>query len=48
VLTRVPAETRVWVDRTYALYAGPDTTLERTAADSANVVVGMSMSKAWA
>jgi len=47
-LARVPASTRIWVDRTYAPYAGRDTTLERLAASSSNIVVGMSMSKAWA
>ena len=48
VLSGVPPATRIWVDRTYAPFCGRDHTLERLAADSENVVVGMSMSKAWA
>ena len=40
--------TRFWIDRTYALFDGPDRALERFAAASANVVVGTSMSKAYA
>ncbi len=40
--------TRFWIDRTYALFDGPDRSLERFAAASPNVVVGSSMSKAYA
>jgi histidinol-phosphate/aromatic aminotransferase/cobyric acid decarboxylase-like protein len=40
--------TRFWIDRTYALYDGPDRSIERFAATRSNVVVGASMSKAYA
>ena len=47
-LTIVPPSTRVWIDRTYAPFEGSDHVLEQLAAASENVVVGISMSKAWA
>jgi histidinol-phosphate/aromatic aminotransferase/cobyric acid decarboxylase-like protein len=47
VAARTPS-TRFWIDRTYALFDTPDRSLERFAAASPNVVVGMSMSKAYA
>lgn len=40
--------TRFWVDRTYAPFDGLDRRLEHLAASSTNVVVGASMSKAYA
>jgi histidinol-phosphate/aromatic aminotransferase/cobyric acid decarboxylase-like protein/predicted GNAT family N-acyltransferase len=43
-----PPRTRFWIDRTYAPYQGSDPSYERFAAASGNVVVGMSMSKAYA
>lgn len=48
VIAATPPETRFWVDRTYGLYDGADRSLERFAAASSNVVVGTSMSKAYA
>lgn len=48
VFARLPASTRVWVDETYVEYAGPDQSLEPFAADSNNVVVCKSLSKAYA
>jgi len=47
-LRRVPRRTRVWVDETYVDYAGPGESVESVAADSANVIVCKSMSKAYA
>jgi histidinol-phosphate/aromatic aminotransferase/cobyric acid decarboxylase-like protein len=47
LVTRAP-DTRFWIDRTYAPFAGLDHALERLAARSRNVIVGMSMSKAYA
>ncbi|HEX4264137.1 MAG TPA: histidinol-phosphate transaminase [Verrucomicrobiae bacterium] len=47
-LRAVPCGTRVWIDETYIEYAGPDESLERFAASSANVVVCKSMSKVYA
>lgn len=48
VLRSLPSRTRVWVDETYAAYAGPDASLASFAAASDNVVVCTSMSKAYA
>jgi histidinol-phosphate/aromatic aminotransferase/cobyric acid decarboxylase-like protein/GNAT superfamily N-acetyltransferase len=48
VLSRVPANTRVWVDETYVDYAGADQSLEAFAAKSQNVAVCKSMSKVYA
>jgi histidinol-phosphate/aromatic aminotransferase/cobyric acid decarboxylase-like protein len=45
----VPPRTRVWIDEAYVDYTGaPETSLERLAATSENVVVCKSMSKAYA
>jgi len=48
VLRHTPRQTRVWVDETYADYVGPNESLERFAAQSENVIVCKSMSKAYA
>jgi histidinol-phosphate/aromatic aminotransferase/cobyric acid decarboxylase-like protein len=48
VLERLPRTTRVWIDETYADYAGSDQTLEAFAAASDNVVVCKSLSKVFA
>lgn len=47
-LTRLPANTRVWIDEAYIDYIGVDESLEKFAAQSANVVVCKSMSKVYA
>jgi histidinol-phosphate/aromatic aminotransferase/cobyric acid decarboxylase-like protein len=47
-LAAVPPRTRVWVDETYVDYAGDGESLEAFAAQSRNVVVCKSMSKAYA
>ena len=48
LLERMPPKTRAWVDETYVEYAGPGESLEPFAANSSNVVVCKSMSKAYA
>ena len=48
VLRSAPAETIFWIDEAYIDYVGSDQTLERFAAQSPNVVVCKSMSKAYA
>jgi histidinol-phosphate/aromatic aminotransferase/cobyric acid decarboxylase-like protein len=48
LLSRVPAETRVWIDETYIEYAGMEQSLERFAGASENVIVCKSMSKVYA
>ncbi|NIR50121.1 aminotransferase class I/II-fold pyridoxal phosphate-dependent enzyme [candidate division KSB1 bacterium] len=48
LLQAAPVTTRIWVDETYVEYAGPNQSLEQFAADSENVVVCKSMSKAYA
>ena len=48
LLSRVPPNTTVWIDETYVDYVGRQESLERFAADSPNVVVCKSMSKAYA
>ena len=48
VLHRAPRETRIWIDETYIDFVSPDQSLERFAAQSDNVVVAKSMSKAYA
>lgn len=48
ILRRAPQRTRFWVDETYVDYAGPDSSLERFAATSENVIVCKSMSKVYA
>jgi histidinol-phosphate/aromatic aminotransferase/cobyric acid decarboxylase-like protein len=48
VLQQAPGKTRVWVDETYADYVGPNESLEQFAAQSENVIVCKSMSKAYA
>jgi len=48
VLSRVPAQTRVWVDETYVEYAGSGQSLEKFAARSESVIVCKSMSKVYA
>ncbi|MEI7730601.1 MAG: histidinol-phosphate transaminase [Verrucomicrobiota bacterium] len=48
VLSRVPAETRVWVDETYVDYTGSGNSLEHFAVRSPNVMVCKSMSKVYA
>lgn len=48
VLSRVPIQTRVWVDETYVEYAGPGQSLEPFAVRTENVAVCKSMSKVYA
>lgn len=48
VLQRAPQQTRIWVDETYVDYVGSDESLEKFAAQSGNVIVCKSMSKAYA
>src|SRR5207249_1973671 len=48
VLAAAPRRTLFWIDETYVEYAGPEQSLERFAAGSANVVVCKSMSKVYA
>jgi histidinol-phosphate/aromatic aminotransferase/cobyric acid decarboxylase-like protein len=48
VLRRAPRQTRVWVDETYVDYVGANESLEEFAAQSENVIVCKSMSKAYA
>ena len=48
VLRHAPRQTRVWVDETYVDYVGPEESLEQFAAQSENVIVCKSMSKAYA
>jgi histidinol-phosphate/aromatic aminotransferase/cobyric acid decarboxylase-like protein len=48
VLRAVPRETRVWVDEAYMEYVGAAGSLEHFAAESENVIVCKSMSKAYA
>lgn len=48
MLERLPRSTRVWIDETYADYAGPGETLEPFAAASENVVICKSLSKVFA
>src|SRR5262245_61033274 len=45
MLEKFPRTTRVWIDETYADYAGPGQTLEAFAAASDNVVICKSLSK---
>ena len=47
VIRRAPTRTRFWIDETYVDYAGPDSSLERFAAASENVIVCKSMSKVY-
>lgn len=48
VIAATPPRTRFWIDRTYGQFHGPDRSLGQLAAASPNVVVGVSMSKAYA
>ena len=48
VLRRAPEQTRVWVDETYVEYVDAEESLERFAAQSENIIVCKSMSKAYA
>lgn len=48
VLCQAPRRTLVWIDETYIDFVSPDESLERFAAESDNVVVCKSMSKAYA
>ncbi len=48
VLSRAPAQTRVWIDETYSEYAGPAESLEQFAEQTENVIVCKSMSKVYA
>jgi len=48
IVANAPATTRFWLDETYVDYVGPEHSLERFAASSANVVICKSMSKAYA
>jgi histidinol-phosphate/aromatic aminotransferase/cobyric acid decarboxylase-like protein len=47
-VTRLPANTRVWIDEAYIDYIGADESLEKFAARSPNVTVCKSMSKVYA
>jgi len=48
ILARAPKRTLIWVDETYVDFAEPQESLESFAARSENVVIGKSMSKAYA
>ncbi len=48
VLKHAPRSTRIWLDETYVDYVDPDQSLEQFAAQSENVIVCKSMSKAYA
>jgi histidinol-phosphate/aromatic aminotransferase/cobyric acid decarboxylase-like protein/GNAT superfamily N-acetyltransferase len=48
VLSRAPAQTRIWVDETYSEYAGAGESLEHFAARTESVIVCKSMSKVYA
>jgi histidinol-phosphate/aromatic aminotransferase/cobyric acid decarboxylase-like protein len=48
VLRTVPHETRVWIDEAYIDYVGSGESLERFAAQSENIIVCKTMSKAYA
>jgi histidinol-phosphate/aromatic aminotransferase/cobyric acid decarboxylase-like protein len=48
LLSAVPSETRVWIDEAYIDYVGAAESLEQFAAESENVIVCKSMSKAYA
>lgn len=48
VLAGAPDRTLIWVDETYVDFADPGVSLEFMAARSTNVVIGKSMSKAYA
>ena len=48
LLRRVPRRTRVWIDEAYIDYADASQSMERVAADSANVFVCKSLSKVYA
>lgn len=47
-LSKVPSETRVWIDEAYIDYVGASESLERLAAASDNIVVCKTMSKVYA
>ncbi len=48
LLTRVPSETRVWIDEAYIDYAGSGESMEIGAAGSDNILVCKSLSKVYA
>jgi histidinol-phosphate/aromatic aminotransferase/cobyric acid decarboxylase-like protein len=48
LLSTVPPETRVWIDEAYIDYVGAGESLERFAAESENIIVCKTMSKAYA
>jgi histidinol-phosphate/aromatic aminotransferase/cobyric acid decarboxylase-like protein/GNAT superfamily N-acetyltransferase len=48
VLRGAPERTRIWVDETYIDYVSPDESMEQFAAQSENVIVCKSLSKAYA
>jgi histidinol-phosphate/aromatic aminotransferase/cobyric acid decarboxylase-like protein len=48
IIRRAPTRTRFWIDEAYIDYAGPEESLEQFAAESKNVVVCKSLSKAYA
>jgi histidinol-phosphate/aromatic aminotransferase/cobyric acid decarboxylase-like protein len=48
LLRTVPRETRVWIDEAYIDYVGSAESLERFAAESENIIVCKTMSKAYA
>ncbi len=48
LLRAAPASTRLWIDETYVDFVDPAQSLERLAAQSENVIVCKSMSKAYA
>lgn len=48
VLTGAPERTRIWIDETYLEYVGGEQSLERFAAQRANVIICKSMSKVYA
>lgn len=48
VLQNTPKKTKIWIDEAYIEYAGMEHSLERFAAESANIIVCKSMSKCYA
>jgi histidinol-phosphate/aromatic aminotransferase/cobyric acid decarboxylase-like protein len=48
VIRAAPSTTKIWIDETYVDFAAPDASLERLIPSAANLVIGKSMSKAYA
>jgi histidinol-phosphate/aromatic aminotransferase/cobyric acid decarboxylase-like protein len=48
VIRAAPSRTKIWIDETYVDFAAPDASLERLIPSVTNLVIGKSMSKAYA